>query len=162
MSFEFRVSSFKFHTTTHCPDETQKLGEKIGFLLKTPMVITLIGELGSGKTALVQGLAKGLEVPIEYYITSPTFTLVNEYPGRFKLFHVDLYRLDYESDLEEIGLFETFECGGVVAIEWAEKLSDDLLSSYLAIHFDIIDDQTREISAFAYGHEANVLIKALV
>jgi tRNA threonylcarbamoyladenosine biosynthesis protein TsaE len=161
MCSEFRVSSFEFQTTTHCPDETQKLGEKIGSLLKTPMIITLTGELGSGKTALVQGLAKGLEVPVEYYITSPTFTLVNEYPGRFRLFHADLYRLDHESELEDIGLYELLESVGIVAIEWADKLFDDLLSSYLAIHFDIVDDQTREISAFAYGHDANVLIKAL-
>ena len=161
MSFKFPVSSFKFQTTTHCPDETQKLGEKIGALLKSPMIIALTGELGSGKTALVQGLAKGLEVPADYYITSPTFTLVNEYPGRFRFFHVDLYRLDDESDLEDIGLYELLEYEGIVAIEWAEKLSDDLLSGYLAIHFVTIDDQTREISIFAYGQEAKVLIKAL-
>ena len=161
MSFKFPVSSFQFQTTTHGPDETRRLGEQIGSLLKTPMIITLIGELGSGKTALVQGLAQGLEVPADYYITSPTFTLVNEYPGRFRLFHVDLYRLDDESDLEDIGLYELLAYDGIVAIEWAEKLSDGLLSGYLAIHFVTIDDQTRQISIFAYGQEAKVLIKAL-
>jgi tRNA threonylcarbamoyladenosine biosynthesis protein TsaE len=161
MSFVFRASSFKFQTTTHSPEETQNLGKRIGSLLQSPMLITLTGELASGKTVFVQGLAKGLEVPYEYYITSPTFTLVNEYPGRFKLFHVDLYRLDYESDLEDIGLFETLESGGVVAIEWAEKLNKNLLSDHLAIHFAIAGDQIREIDIIAYGQQANDLIKAL-
>ena len=161
MRSEFRVSSFQFQTTTHSPDETQQLGNKIGALLKTPMIITLTGELGSGKTALVQGLAKGLEVPVEYYITSPTFTLINEYPGRFRLFHVDLYRLDYQSDLDDIGLDEMLVSPGVVAVEWAEKLPGDLLPNYLDLQFDIMDDQTRKIRAFAYGQEAEVLIKAL-
>jgi len=151
----------RFHTTTRSPDETQKLGEKIGSLLKSPMAIALTGDLGSGKTAFVQGLAQGLEVPPDYYITSPTFTLVNEYPGRLRLFHIDLYRLDHGDDLEDIGLYDILEGQGVVAIEWAEKLSGDLLPNSLALHFDIIDDDTREITVVAAGQEAVVLIKAL-
>ena len=139
--------------------ETQRLGSLLGQLLDDQEVICLEGELGTGKTSLIQaiGRAQGVTEPI----TSPTFTLVNEYPGRFRLFHVDLYRLDDESDLEDIGLYELLECEGIVAIEWAEKLSDDLLSSYLAVQFETINDQVREISIFAYGQEAKVLIKAL-
>ena len=125
------------------------------------MAIALTGDLGSGKTAFVQGLAQGLEVPPDYYITSPTFTLVNEYPGRLRLFHIDLYRLDHGDDLEDIGLYDILEGQGVVAIEWAEKLSGDLLPNSLALHFDIIDDDTREITVVAAGQEAVVLIKAL-
>ena len=151
----------RYQITTHCLDETQKLGEKIGRLIKSPMAIALTGDLGSGKTAFVQGLAKGLEVPPEYYITSPTFTLVNEYPGRRRLFHIDLYRLDHYGDLEDIGFYDILQADGVVAIEWAEKLSNDLLSNYIALRFDSIDDETRKITVVASGQEAIVLIKAL-
>ena len=102
----------QFKITTQTAQETQKLGIKIGQRITHPLVIGLSGDLGSGKTAFVQGLAEGLEVPGEYYITSPTFTLINEYPGRFPLIHIDLYRLDDIRDLEDIGLdeFGPFGC----------------------------------------------------
>jgi tRNA threonylcarbamoyladenosine biosynthesis protein TsaE len=161
MGSEFQVSSFKLHTTSHSFEETQELGENIGTLIANPTLLALTGELGSGKTAFVQGLASGLDVPEEYYITSPTFTLINEYPGRLRLFHVDLYRLDSDSDLEEIVLYDILEGDGVVAIEWAEKLPEDLLSTYIAIGFSIVDDVTRKINLIAYGHDAVGLIKAL-
>ena len=161
MESEFQVSSFKLHTTSHSLEETQELGKNIGALFESPTLLALTGELGSGKTAFVQGLASGLEVPQEYYITSPSFTLINEYPGRMRLFHVDLYRLENYTDLEEIGLYEILEGDGVVAVEWAEKLPEDLLSTYIAIGFNIIDDETREINIIAYGHDAVGLIKAL-
>lgn len=155
------MANYKIKVITHCREETHKLGQKIGAYIKAPAVIALTGDLGSGKTAFVQGLARGLEIPEEYYITSPTFTLVNEYQGRFRLFHVDLYRLENFIDLEEIGLYDILDSDAVVAIEWAEKLSENLLSNHLAINFDIIDDQMREISLSAYGHDAVILIKAL-
>ena len=84
--------------------ETRRLGERCGSLLRTPLVICLIGDLGSGKTVFVQGLARGLDVSADYAVTSPSFTLINEYPGRLKLFHIDLYRLGTEADLDDLGL----------------------------------------------------------
>jgi len=141
--------------------ETQKLGQKIGTLIKYPLIIALIGDLGSGKTAFVQGLAEGLDVSADYYITSPTFTLINEYPGRLTLSHVDLYRLDEVSDTEDIGLDALIEGHGVVAIEWAHKLAADVLNEHLAIEFKIIDDECRDIRLIAYGHDGINLIKAL-
>jgi tRNA threonylcarbamoyladenosine biosynthesis protein TsaE len=155
------MTTYQLKLTTHSPEETCNLGQKMGAIIAEPQLLALSGELGSGKTAFVQGLAKGLDVPEEYYITSPTFTLVNEYPGRLRLFHIDLYRLDQYGDLEDIGLYDILEGDGVVAIEWAEKLSAKLLSDYLAIRFEITNDETRNINLFAYGQEANVLIKAL-
>jgi tRNA threonylcarbamoyladenosine biosynthesis protein TsaE len=88
----------KICITTHSVEETRELGRKIGLLIKQPFIIALIGDLGCGKTAFVQGLALGLGVPADYYITSPTFTLINEYPGRWPLFHVDLYSLEGIND----------------------------------------------------------------
>ena len=147
--------------TTHSPEETFDLGQKIGILIDDPIVLALSGDLGSGKTVFVQGLARGLEVPSDYYITSPTFTLVNEYPARLRLFHIDLYRLDHFGDLEDIGLHDILSNRAVVAIEWAEKLPEDFASNYMKIAFEIIDDNTRKIKLIAYGHDATVLIKAL-
>jgi tRNA threonylcarbamoyladenosine biosynthesis protein TsaE len=147
--------------TTHSSEETFTLGRKIGSLIADPILLGLSGDLGSGKTVFVQGLAKGLEVPPEYYITSPTFTLVNEYPGRLRLFHIDLYRLDHYADLEDIGLDDILSANAVAAIEWAEKLPDDLRAAGLALNFDIIGDDTRKINVNAYGHAAAGLIKAL-
>ena len=95
-----------YNSTTNSAEETKRLGRKIGSLIDDPIVLALSGDLGSGKTVFVQGLARGLDVPPDYYITSPTFTLVNEYPGRLRLFHIDLYRLDHFGDLEDIGLHD--------------------------------------------------------
>jgi tRNA threonylcarbamoyladenosine biosynthesis protein TsaE len=146
---------------TRAVAETQKLGQTIGKWIQQPLVIALTGDLGSGKTAFVQGLAEGLEVPGQYYITSPTFTLINEYPGRLPLFHIDLYRLDDSSDLQDIGLDELLYDRAVFAIEWAEKMSGDLPAGHLAMTFEITADDYRKISLIAYGHSPADLLKAL-
>jgi len=146
---------------TNSPKETHVLGKAIGERIDAPMILALKGDLGSGKTAFVQGLARGLDVPEEYYITSPTFTLINEYPGRLTLSHVDLYRLDDVSDTEDIGLDALIEGHGVVAIEWAHKLAADVLNEHLAVEFKMIDDECRDIRLIAYGHDGINLIKAL-
>ena len=153
--------SRQFQITTRTADETLKLGKTIGKWIEYPLVIGLTGDLGSGKTAFVQGLAEGLEVPGQYYITSPTFTLINEYPGRLPLFHIDLYRLDDISDLQDIGLDDLLYDQAVFAIEWAEKISDDLPAGHLAVTFEITDDDYRRISLIAYGHNLTHLIKTL-
>jgi len=153
--------SKKCDIMTHSVDETGKLGQKIGTLIDQPLVIALIGDLGSGKTAFVQGLAKGLEVPNGYYITSPTFTLINEYPGRHPLVHVDLYRLENVSDLEDIGLDEILHGQAVIAIEWADKLSDGLPAEHLVVTMKIIDDDCRTLDLNATGHNVVNLLKAL-
>ena len=155
------MSSRQLHIVTHSPDETRNLGKTIGTWIKHPLVIAMTGDLGSGKTAFVQGLARGLGVPTEYYITSPTFTLINEYPGRLHLLHIDLYRLDGIGDLEDIGLDELLYDQAVIAIEWAEKMTDNLPAVHLAIRFEIADDESRRIRLIASGHNAGNLIKAL-
>ncbi|MCJ7773069.1 MAG: tRNA (adenosine(37)-N6)-threonylcarbamoyltransferase complex ATPase subunit type 1 TsaE, partial [Desulfobacterales bacterium] len=93
------------------------LGVKIGKCIMTPMIITLTGDLGSGKTAFIQGLAKGLDVPEDYYITSPTYILCNEYPGRFPLFHFDFYRLGDATDIYSTGFYEKIDSNGIIAVE---------------------------------------------
>jgi tRNA threonylcarbamoyladenosine biosynthesis protein TsaE len=151
----------KFEMRTRQVAETQNLGKTIGTLLENPCIIALNGNLGSGKTVFVQGLAKGLEVPADYYITSPTFTLVNEYPGRFRLFHVDLYRLNSTSDLEDLGWDDLLSEPAVIAVEWADKLAADSFDEYLAVNLQISANRERRISLIAYGQTGVNLIKRL-
>jgi len=144
---------------SYSPAETRKLGEKVGRRVRTDTVIALNGELGSGKTVFIQGLARGLDVPENYYVTSPTYTLINEYPGRQKLFHVDLYRLTDPIDFENIGLYEILYGEGVVAIEWADRLVDDLPAEHVRIHFEISGNDRRKIRITAHGLEPLNLLK---
>jgi tRNA threonylcarbamoyladenosine biosynthesis protein TsaE len=105
--------------STSSEEETAAAGETLAATLRAGDVILLFGELGAGKTAFVRGLARGLGAP-EADVSSPTFTLVQEYEGRVTLYHVDLYRLE-PNELEDLGLEELISGDGVVAIEWAER-----------------------------------------
>ncbi len=141
--------------TTRSPEKTRELGEAIGASLGPGAAIALIGDLGAGKTHLVQGLAKGLSVPDEYYITSPSYTLINEYPGRHTLFHVDLYRLERGADLEEIGLLEILYGDGVTAIEWADRLEEPLPPGHVTLYMAAMPEETlRQIRIVAADADA--------
>ena len=162
MYSEFQSSSdFKFQITAGSLNDTHILGRHTGAWIRKGTVIALTGDLGSGKTAFVQGLAKGLDVPDEYYITSPTFTLINEYPGRCTLFHIDLYRLNDPVDFEDIGLYDILNGQGVVAVEWADRLYKNLLSDYIAVHLEILGDESRKIEITANGETGTSLIRKL-
>ena len=156
-----QVSSFKYQITTHSVEETKKLGKKIGECVKAGTVFALIGDLGSGKTSFVQGLARGLEVPNDYYITSPSYTLINEYPGRHPLVHVDLYRLEDPVDFEDIGLYDILDDNHVVAIEWADRIRQELLPDHVTIRFEISGDKSRKICMSAHGANAVNLLKKI-
>ena len=145
---------------SHSVEETRELGRRVGTWIDFPLIITLTGELGSGKTAFVQGLARGLDVPDEYYITSPTYTLIHEFPGRRPLIHVDLYRLDPAVDFEDIGLDDVLCRQAVIAIEWADRLCDRLADNLLDLNFKIADDKIRHIHLIAGGHATDNLLKA--
>lgn len=105
---------------TNSPEETRALGMQMGADLAPGAVLCLYGDLGAGKTAFTAGLAQGLGVTD--YVTSPTFTIVNEYDGRIPLFHFDVYRVYDPDELYEIGFEEYFSRGGVVCIEWADLI----------------------------------------
>jgi tRNA threonylcarbamoyladenosine biosynthesis protein TsaE len=147
--------------TTHSVKETRQVGQTLGAGIHQAIIIALTGDLGSGKTAFVQGLAKGLDVSEKYYITSPTFTLINKYPGRHPLFHVDLYRIEHSPELEEIGLDEILQENAVIVIEWAERLPDDMLFCHLKLRLRLISENSRRIDIFAYGHQSGNLLKTL-
>lgn len=126
-------------------EQTVEIGRRIGTLLGGGDIVALIGELGSGKTTLTQGIARGLDVAENVPVVSPTFTLVNEYPGRLPLVHLDAYRLSGPADLEDMGYEEYFFGGGVVVIEWAEKILDLLPDAAIVLRMAYIDENTREL-----------------
>ena len=100
--------------------DTRDFGRRVGAIARSGDTISLSGELGAGKTTLVQGIAVGLEVPPNIAVASPTYSIVHEYPGRLPLTHMDFYRLD-SAQLDEIGLEEVLEGDGVCVAEWAER-----------------------------------------
>jgi tRNA threonylcarbamoyladenosine biosynthesis protein TsaE len=105
---------------TYAPEDTAELGRKLGGLLLAGDLICLIGELGAGKTSFAQGVARGLGV--EGQVRSPSFTLIHEYYGRLPLYHLDLYRLNDPSELEDLGYEEYFYGDGVALVEWADRV----------------------------------------
>ncbi|MEW6672988.1 MAG: tRNA (adenosine(37)-N6)-threonylcarbamoyltransferase complex ATPase subunit type 1 TsaE [Thermodesulfobacteriota bacterium] len=153
--------SYRLEIITRSDAETRSLGHQIGFFLSHGLILALTGSLGSGKTCLVQGLAKGLDVSDEHPVTSPTYTLISEYQGRLKLYHVDLYRLDSPVDCDDIGLYDILDSGDVVAIEWADRMQPDDLVDHLSVAFDILDDSLRKITLTASGQSAVDLLKKL-
>ncbi len=104
--------------------ETVELGRSIGRALQGGEVVALIGELGTGKTHLIKGLAEGLDVEDAHQVTSPTFTLINEYEGRLSLYHIDAYRLEHSKQLESLGFDELVSPDSVVVIEWADRVRE--------------------------------------
>ena len=110
---------------THSADETEALGERLAKTLHGGEIIAFTGDLGAGKTAFTRGLARGLGIPMR--VTSPTYTIVNEYTGgRLPLFHFDMYRLGSSDELFDIGWEDYLSRGGVCAVEWSEQVADAL------------------------------------
>lgn len=131
-------------------EKTEELGQKIAGLLQAGDVLALYGELGAGKTCLVRGLARGLSLD-ERLVASPSFSLINEYPGPLPLVHIDCYRLILEEELEELGLEEYLGGPCITVIEWAERIKD-LPEERLEIVFTIRDENRRHISIRAFGN----------
>ena len=133
------------------PAKTKRLGERIGKLLLPGDVIALTGELGSGKTILTKGIARGMGIKGDP-VRSPSFVLIKEYPGKVPLFHFDLYRLKKPEELNTIGYEEYFSGKGVVVIEWAERAKNFLPEKYLVIKLSIINKNERKISLTVKGN----------
>ena len=132
--------------TTHSADETQALGQKLASSLAPGDVIAYFGDLGAGKTAFTRGLAQGLGITDP--VTSPTYTIVNEYlSGRIPLFHFDMYRLSSSDELFDIGWEDYLSRGGVCAVEWSENVEDALQDAIrVTIEKDADEPDTRHIT----------------
>ncbi len=146
---------------TNSPQHSLNLGAFVGSRLTGPAVIGLQGDLGCGKTVFVQGLARGLEVPERYPVTSPTYTLINEYPGRLPLCHLDLYRIGDPEELPDIGFDDALAGGGVAVIEWAEHLGGEKNLLDMLVCIAITGDWTRTWRFFFYRRISGNLIREL-
>jgi tRNA threonylcarbamoyladenosine biosynthesis protein TsaE len=137
------------------------VGVALGRLLDAGDVVAFSGDLGAGKTCCIQGIAAGMEVSAETAVTSPTFTLIHEYAGRVPIYHVDVYRLNHEEDLYDLGYEEYFYGQGVTLIEWAERIAAFLPSDHLAIRLQVEPDQARRLQFQAVGARAAQVLARL-
>ncbi len=131
---------------THSADETIELGRQLARELTPPRLVLLCGELGAGKTTLVKGIAEGFQAASQDDVTSPTFTLIHEYRGpEATVYHIDLYRIDTQRELETLGLDDLFGDSNLLLIEWGEKFPRFLRERDVEIAFDRLGDTDRRI-----------------
>lgn len=133
---------------SYSPEETRRLGRLLGEAAWPGEVLLLVGELGSGKTCLVQGLAQGLGIAEK--VVSPSFVLVREYRGRLPLYHIDFYRLEL-AEIVELGLEEYLRGDGVAAVEWAEKGMAVFPADHLLVEMSILSENQRRLHFSAVG-----------
>jgi len=144
---------------TESPEETQRLGNRLGKLAQVGDVFLLVGGLGTGKTCLTQGIAWGLG--IEGYATSPSFVVVNQYQGRLPLYHIDLYRLDRLEEVIELGLDDYLYGRGVCVVEWAEKALDMFPEEHLLVEMSYLSDTSRNLILKPVGERYIELLSQL-
>lgn len=143
------------------PAQTARLGVRLGELLQAHDLLCLSGELGAGKTALAQGIGRGWGTAVR--VTSPTFTLINEYPrphdGRI-LYHVDGYRLETAADVVTVGLEDILDGDGAIMIEWPERIAALLPPDHLWIELTYLNERRRALRFMARGARAQALLEA--
>ena len=130
---------------TESPEETQSLGEELGKKLKPGHVIALIGDLGTGKTCLTQGIARGVGLAPNEVVNSPSYILINEYNGNIPIYHIDLYRIETSEEIVELGLGEYVNGDGICIIEWADRMENALPERCIKVHITWIGENARSI-----------------
>jgi tRNA threonylcarbamoyladenosine biosynthesis protein TsaE len=139
------------HALTHSPAETIAFGRQLAAQLPPPLIVLLRGDLGAGKTTLVKGIAEGFQAASAQDVTSPTFTLVHEYRGpHATLYHIDLYRIDTERELETLGLDDLLAPDSILLIEWGEKFPRFVRDRNVEIVLERVGDDDRRISLTAF------------
>jgi len=149
----------KWRFSSRSPETTRQLGELLGTLAQPGTVLALEGDLGSGKTCLTQGFARGAGVPDDQPVTSPTYTLMNHYQGRIDLYHFDFFRLNSPEDLEDLGFDEDLHRHGVVIYEWSQRF-DDLDLDALHVSMAWVAEQERDIALSASGPVAAQMLES--
>ena len=144
---------------TKSSEETKNLGEELSKLTKPGDLLAFYGELGAGKTCFIQGISRGLKV--KDYVTSPSFTIINEYQGKIPIYHFDLFRLDNAEEILELGYKEYFYGEGLTVIEWAEKIEQLLPKEHLKIEIKFKDRYQRTISFISQGDRFNKFLEEL-
>lgn len=147
------------------PEQTQEAARRLGAYIREQRLscaIALTGDLGCGKTCFVQGLARGLNVADDYYITSPTFAIMNEYPAdKMRLFHLDLYRLSDPDELDYIGIEDQLGHNSVTVVEWPDLLIETGFTFDIHIHFEFDSDFNRKITLSPSGQAGTNLLSNL-
>jgi tRNA threonylcarbamoyladenosine biosynthesis protein TsaE len=144
---------------TNSPEETSNWGALIGKYAREGLVVCLWGDLGAGKTQLAKGVAQGLGITEQ--VTSPTFTLINEYQGRLPLYHMDLYRLGDAEEAYDLGLEEYFYNRGISLVEWPERIEELLPEERLDLRLVKLDDNGRRLEFFPRGSTLDGLVEEL-
>lgn len=132
-------------------EDTRRLGVQLGRISRKGDVILLAGQLGAGKTTLAQFIAEGIEVPAEYYVTSPSFSLLHEYPGRIPFYHIDCYRLSGEDDVEESGLMDYIVADGLSVVEWPDRLGSLVPDERLELEICLNENDVRVVTITPHG-----------
>ncbi len=135
----------KIEQITHSEEETRVFALTFAKELRPGDILLLEGGLGAGKTTFVQGIALGLGVPSTVMIHSPTFTLVNEYPAKIPLIHIDLYRIDYSQEFEELALADYLNGKNILAVEWAKKAPHYWPPEAIRVSLESMDSHSRKI-----------------
>jgi tRNA threonylcarbamoyladenosine biosynthesis protein TsaE len=148
--------------TIHLPDlaATESFGRRLGPLLFPGAVVALVGGLGAGKTHFVRAVAEGLGVKNPAAVTSPTFTLVHEYPARLPVYHFDTYRLNSPDEFVALGTDEYFHGDGACLIEWADRVADVLPIERLELRFQVVSECVRDLTITSFGERYRTLVKA--
>jgi tRNA threonylcarbamoyladenosine biosynthesis protein TsaE len=139
--------------------DTRAAGAALGAVLAAGDAVALVGDLGAGKTTLVQGIALGAGVPPDEPVTSPTFTLLDEHAGRIRLVHADLYRIERERELDQIGLDDAFRTAAAVLVEWADRFPV-MPADHLRIELTLDGEDARRLVARGTGPRGAALVAA--
>jgi tRNA threonylcarbamoyladenosine biosynthesis protein TsaE len=142
---------------TESPESTESIGERLAALLKQGDIVGLSGELGAGKTVMVKGICKGLRY--DGIVTSPTYSLINVYPGHPEIYHFDFYRLETLADLTDLGYEEYFYSErGISLVEWADRVPEAMFDAVVSIEMEIMSERSRRIRLIF--RRKDLLIKA--
>ena len=132
--------------TSRSADETESIGRALGALLSPGVFVALRGDLGGGKTCFSRGIVAAVAPGSSHLVASPTFAIMNEYPGAVPVFHFDFYRLSGAGEIEELGFHDFFSGTGICIAEWPERLGDHIPGNLITVSFEYLDEQCRKLS----------------
>lgn len=149
------------HIISCSPLETEELGSKLGLMLPPGSFLALRGGLGGGKTCFTRGIVSSAAPGSAHMVSSPTFAIMNSYPGTVPVYHFDFYRLSGDDDIAELGFEEYFYGKGICIVEWSERLQELLPADHLVVTFEYMEDEQRLITLTANGPVSSNILEQL-
>ena len=146
---------------TRSPLETENIGRTLGTLLQKGAFVALFGDLGGGKTCFTRGIVAGAAPASLHLVASPTFAIMNEYPGAVPVYHFDFYRLASGHEITELGFDDYFQGEGICIVEWAERLGNMVPEDHLKVSFEYVAEDCRKILIIAGSPHSQALINEL-